>query len=426
MGPGTGPGTRPLLVLLLAVGLALAALLLPAAPAGAAEEGLLRVAHLSPDSPAVDVTLDAPGGAAAPVTLTGLGYGTVTDHLPVAPGTWTVSLRAAGADPAGPPVLSTTVDVRPGTARTVAGVGAFADLDLAVLPDDLSLPPPGTARVRLLAAAAGAPALDAAVPGAPPLAADLAFGAGGGYVDVPGGRTTLRVAPAGGPPVEVPLDLAAGTVSSLLVLDREGGGLDVRPVRDATTAPVVPVGGVEAGAGGTAAPSPLGSLLALVAAAVHGGAPPATAVPAPAAPVRVRVPAIGVDSPLARLGTDPSGALVPSADPALAGWFASGPAPGEPGPAVLAGHVDSSRGPAVFFRLRELAPGDEVLVDRADGTTARFVVTAVARHPKAAFPAAEVYAPTPDAQLRLITCGGAFDREARSYLDNVVVSARAT
>jgi hypothetical protein len=143
-------------------------------------------------------------------------------------------------------------------------------------------------------------------------------------------------------------------------------------------------------------------------------------------PLRLRVPTIGVDSSLARLAVDATGALVPPADFGQAGWFAAGPAPGELGPAVLAGHVDSRRGPAVFFRLDQVRPGDEVLVDRADGTTVRFTVTRVASYPKTAFPTAEVYGPAPDPQLRLITCGGAFDRSRRSYLLNVVVYARAT
>ena len=159
------------------------------------------------------------------------------------------------------------------------------------------------------------------------------------------------------------------------------------------------------------------------------GAPPApvqlrgSADPAAAVPVRVRIPAIGVDSDLADLGVDAAGALVPPADFDRAGWFAAGPVPGEVGPAVIAGHVDSRSGPAVFFRLREMAVGDPVLVERGDGTTAHFTVTRVARHPKDAFPTADVYGPTPDAELRLITCGGEFDRADRSYLDNVIVYA---
>jgi hypothetical protein len=90
---------------------------------------------------------------------------------------------------------------------------------------------------------------------------------------------------------------------------------------------------------------------------------------------------------------------------------------------VLTGHVDSREGPAVFFRLRDIAVGDPVSVVRADGTTLRFTVTRVARYPKNAFPTAEVYSPTAGPELRLITCGGDFDRGARSYLDDVVLYA---
>ena len=141
------------------------------------------------------------------------------------------------------------------------------------------------------------------------------------------------------------------------------------------------------------------------------------------APTRVRVPAIDVDSGLVRLGVDEDRVLVPPTDFGTAGWFAGGPAPGATGPAVLAGHVDSAEGPAVFFRLADLAPGDEVLVDRADGSTARFEVRSVDRYPKDAFPTDEVYGPTTGPELRLITCGGEFDADERSYRDNVVVTA---
>jgi hypothetical protein len=151
-----------------------------------------------------------------------------------------------------------------------------------------------------------------------------------------------------------------------------------------------------------------------------GGVRPAEEV---AVPVRVRIPSIGVDSPLVQLGVDGDGALVPPTDFARAGWFAEGPTPGEMGPAVLAGHVDSRDGPAVFFRLRDLVAGAEVLVDRIDGTTVRFTVVDAARYPKDAFPTEDVYGPTPRAELRLITCGGEFDRDRRSYRDNVVVTA---
>jgi sortase (surface protein transpeptidase) len=90
---------------------------------------------------------------------------------------------------------------------------------------------------------------------------------------------------------------------------------------------------------------------------------------------------------------------------------------------VIAGHVDSKRGPAVFFRLPDLGRGDRIFVDRADGTTAVFAAQRIERHGKNAFPTDEVYGDTPDSQLRLITCGGKFDRKAHSYVDNVIVFA---
>jgi sortase (surface protein transpeptidase) len=161
-----------------------------------------------------------------------------------------------------------------------------------------------------------------------------------------------------------------------------------------------------------------------------GSAPPApvvlttpTARPAPA-PARVSIPAIGVDSVLTGIGVDGSGALVPPADVDQAGWFAAGPAPGEVGPAVLAGHVDDRTGPAVFFRLEELTAGDQVVVTRSDGQPVAFTVTRVAAYPKSGFATTEVYGPTTGPELRLITCGGTFDRSRRSYEDNVVVFAR--
>ncbi|WP_222193959.1 class F sortase [Modestobacter italicus] len=154
-----------------------------------------------------------------------------------------------------------------------------------------------------------------------------------------------------------------------------------------------------------------------------------TAVPAAravATPAGLRIDAIGLDTDLTRIGVDDAGALVPPADFEQAGWFAAGPAPGEVGPAVLAGHVDDRRGPGVFSRLEELEPGDRVQVTRSDGQVLQFAVTRVAAYPKDDFATAEVYGPTTGAELRLITCGGSFDRTRRSYTDNVVVYARLT
>ena len=108
-----------------------------------------------------------------------------------------------------------------------------------------------------------------------------------------------------------------------------------------------------------------------------------------------------------------------------AGWYAQGTAPGDVGPAVIAGHVDSTSGPSVFYRLKDLRNGDQILVERG-GRWLTFTVTSVARYPKTSFPTSTVYGPTPTAELRLITCGGAFNNSNESYDDNIVVYARET
>jgi hypothetical protein len=155
--------------------------------------------------------------------------------------------------------------------------------------------------------------------------------------------------------------------------------------------------------------------------------PPAyapAAVAAPVRPVAVSIPALGVAGPLEDLVADPeTRELSAPNDPSSAGWYAAGVVPGDQGPAVIGGHVDSRRGPGVFFRLRTLRPGDLVDVTRSDGRTVRFSVIAVALYPKDAFPTQAVYGPTSGPELRLVTCGGLFDRSVRSYEDNVVVDA---
>ncbi|RZU32842.1 uncharacterized protein DUF4397 [Blastococcus saxobsidens] len=233
-------------------------LIAPSGTGAAAEgDGLLRLAHLSPDTPSVDVYVDSvadPGDGTALLTVPGVGYGTISGYQVVPTGVYTVSMRQAGADPSAPPVLSTTLEVGTGDARTVAGVGSFADLGLEVLEDDLTLAPSGQARVRVVSAAATAPTLDAAA-GGTDLATGLAFGEAGDYATVPGDAGSLTVT-VEGRPTEAPLHLAAGSVYSLFVLDRPEGGVTVRTVLDAAGSGVVPTGGVETGAGGTAAGGP--------------------------------------------------------------------------------------------------------------------------------------------------------------------------
>jgi len=155
-----------------------------------------------------------------------------------------------------------------------------------------------------------------------------------------------------------------------------------------------------------------------------GGLPNQLAAPGGAPPVRLTVPAIGVETPLVRLGLEPDRTMQVPEDFGRAGWFAEGPAPGQPGPAVIAGHVDSRTGPAVFYRLRDLRPGDHIDVTRADRTRLRFVVDTTHSFPKTRFPTDAVFGPTPAAELRLVTCTGTFDRTRGSYRDNLVVFAR--
>lgn len=140
-------------------------------------------------------------------------------------------------------------------------------------------------------------------------------------------------------------------------------------------------------------------------------------------PTRVQVPSLGIDSSLEHLHTAADGELKAPRAWQRAGWFAEGTRPGATGPAVIAGHVDSPDGPAVFARLSEVTPGDLVIVQRRDGTTARFRVDRTRLVPKDGFPTAAVYGPTPDAQLRLITCDGPYVATSGGYQDNLVVFA---
>ncbi|WP_460429215.1 class F sortase, partial [Amycolatopsis endophytica] len=157
---------------------------------------------------------------------------------------------------------------------------------------------------------------------------------------------------------------------------------------------------------------------------------PVTAVEGPlprSGPVALEVPAIDVSTgPIIELGLTGDGALEVPGDAVTTGWFTGGPSPGQTGPAVLAAHVDYNHVPGTFNRLKDLKPGDEATVRRADGTTAVFTVYRVERYPKSAFPTEKVYGDTAGPELRMITCGGDFDRSTRNYEDNVVAYARLT
>jgi len=175
------------------------------------------------------------------------------------------------------------------------------------------------------------------------------------------------------------------------------------------------------GSGAEAAPSAV-----VTAPATGTSAAPTTPGPlvmAASAPVRVRIPAIGVDSDLIDLGLQDDGTMQVPAEGFPAGWFTEAPTPGELGPAVLAGHVDWAGSPGVFYDLRDVVAGDEITVSRADGSAAVFRVSEVGQYSKDDFPTAAVYGDLDHAGLRVITCGGEFDPVASSYEDNTVVFA---
>ncbi|NBH12205.1 class F sortase [Amycolatopsis sp. SID8362] len=187
--------------------------------------------------------------------------------------------------------------------------------------------------------------------------------------------------------------------------------------------------------------------LVVVALVFGGGSEPPTAQPPPARPVAVQpepakqdavaalpksdpvsidIPKIAAHSSLVPLGLNADNTIEvpPVTTPLQAGWYTYAPTPGETGPAVVLGHVDGNHQKGIFFRLKELAAGDRVSIARADGTTAVFEVTKVHQVPKKDFEGEGVYDDTPGPELRLITCGGVFDRTARNYVDNIVVYAK--
>lgn len=169
---------------------------------------------------------------------------------------------------------------------------------------------------------------------------------------------------------------------------------------------------VAAGVG--ALPAPTGPIVAA----------PQLAAPHPvAAPASLTIPLIGVTTKLITLGLTSDGSLQVPGTTSVAGWYTGSPRPGAIGSAIIVGHIDSVGGPGVFFRLSELRKGDQVYVRRADGTLVKFLVTTVQQYLKDQFPTRAVYGPTPDAELRLITCGGAFDDATGHYLSNIVVYA---
>jgi Domain of unknown function (DUF4397) len=233
--------------------LGLAGTLAAAAPAHAeASVGYVRLAHLSPDTPKVDVYLSKVGDASfAQQVFQHVGYGLMSKYLPLPVGTYAVAMRTEGAPESDPPVLTTQVTVQDGAAYTVAGVGKFSGLGLKVFNDDLARPADGKAKVRVIQASVNAPVLDVELADGTPVAKGVSFATTTNYQVVNPGTWTLKLKPNGtSVATTLGCDLAGGSVYSLLVLDGPNGlSLELRA--DARGGTTVPDGGVEAGAGGS-------------------------------------------------------------------------------------------------------------------------------------------------------------------------------
>jgi Domain of unknown function (DUF4397) len=247
---------------------------LTATPAVAAGAGYVRLAHLSPDTPAVDVYLSSENETIEEQRFPGVAYGAMSEYLRLPAGTYSVAMRQAGADPSTKPVLTTQVTVEDGAAYTVAGVGRYADLGLRVLRDDLKLPDPDESKVRIIQASVRAPVLDVGVDNGPVIADGVQFATTTEYREVKPGRWTVEVQPSGGGKSStLPCTLGAGSVYSLLVLDATGGGLKTELHIDAGRQGTMPQGGVATGDGGTqpGSPMPMALLVAGIAAVLVGG-----------------------------------------------------------------------------------------------------------------------------------------------------------
>jgi len=241
----------------LAAAIGLAAGLVGATSAQAAEPSYVRLAHFSPDTPNVDVYLTSFARPDWRLTLKGVGYGALSQYQRLQPDLYTVSMRAAGAAPTSPPVLSINVRASSGQAYTVAGVGPYASLGLTVLRDDLSLPPRGKVRVRVVQASARAKTVTVKMTNGMTVTPAVQFATTSGYTTLPAGTWTLQVRSIAQADLQTtsPVTLAAGDVYTVLVLDAAAGGLKVETRTDAKSMAVTPAGGVETGAGGMAAPT---------------------------------------------------------------------------------------------------------------------------------------------------------------------------
>ncbi|SDG90603.1 DUF4397 domain-containing protein [Pseudonocardia oroxyli] len=221
---------------------------LSAVPAAAATGTYLRLAHLSPDTPTVDVLVTSFAGTS--LRLPGVDYGDVSTYTEIEPGRYTLEMRPAGAPESAAPIVTGTLDAAEGSAYTAAGLGPRDGLAVTVLDDDLTTPGAGQARVRVVQGAEQAGAVGVRWAGAPAFDG-VAFGTASDYATVPAGQGSFEITPATGPATTVPVRLDEGAIYSAVVVQRDGR-LDLQLATDADGAAAAPTGGIDTGMGGTA------------------------------------------------------------------------------------------------------------------------------------------------------------------------------
>jgi hypothetical protein len=223
-------------------------LVLPVAARAQGSAAMVRVAHFSPDAPAVDVYVNDDK------VLSGVEYKTVSEYLELPAGSYDLAVRPAGAAASSDPVIEATADVAASKAYTVAAVGALADIEGKIFPDDLSAPGSGKAKVRVIHAAPEVPAVDVAVKGGPTLFEGAEFPSATDYAEVAAGTYPVQVKAAGTDDVllEASLPVKAGTIYSVAAVGGAGKDAELLPIVDATGMGQMPGGGVATGAGGTA------------------------------------------------------------------------------------------------------------------------------------------------------------------------------
>jgi Domain of unknown function (DUF4397) len=257
-----GHRSRRLSVLVAAIASVAGALAVAGEPASAsaATDVQLRVAHFSPDTPPMDVYATGFDGKEQ-LVLPKLGYGQVSEYLPLTAGLYAFSMRPAGSPATDEAVLRVSADLAARTSYTFAAFGRQAELNTDLLTDDLSAPPAGQGRVRLIQAAIDAGAVDVSTAGGPLLAQDADLGSVGNYITVPAGSWEITAEGESADPVVENLIVDAGAVSSLVILDGNGtDNLQIISITDAASATAAagaaPAGGVDTGGGGVADQAP--------------------------------------------------------------------------------------------------------------------------------------------------------------------------